>query len=66
MSEPIETSKPRHGPMRFRQSNAPQLELDSARRTGEITKPAFRREAAVILQARAAHAAVAERRPVAS
>jgi hypothetical protein len=52
--------------MRFRQSNAPQLELDSARRTGEITKPAFRREAAVILQARAAHAAVAERRPVAS
>lgn len=41
MSEPGETDAPKRGAMRFRRSNAPRLEPDSARRQGEITRLAF-------------------------
>ena len=41
MSEPVELNAPKRGPMRFRRSNGPRLEPDSARRQGEITQLAF-------------------------
>jgi hypothetical protein len=41
MSDPIETNEPKRGPMRFRRSNAPRMQPDSARRQGEITRLAF-------------------------
>lgn len=41
MSDPAETVSPKRGAMRFRRSNAPRLQPDSARRQGEITQLAF-------------------------
>lgn len=43
MSETSEADAPKRGPMRFRRSNAPRLEPDSARRQGEIARIAFHR-----------------------
>jgi hypothetical protein len=41
LSGPDEADAPKRGPMRFRRSNAPRLEAESARRQGEIARIAF-------------------------
>jgi len=43
VSDQAEPDAPKRGPMRFRRSNAPRLEPDSARRQGEIARIAFHR-----------------------
>lgn len=43
MSGPDEADTPKRAPMRFRRSNAPRLEAESARRQGDIARLAFHR-----------------------